>query len=168
MGKKSQPSLETPPHETSLVSSQERSYEKASLFSGAHNLIIHGGTFTNVIGAGIITGTRALGNEDVGLEQEIYKGHGYPFFLGRSHGKVVAVKLHEGEFGKERCSRAAGYYQEVLHPNLPHLSGVSSLDSWNSFLVFDGEYEGTLDHVLRQALKTNLNQAVTQGLQTIS
>ncbi|EDQ99816.1 uncharacterized protein LACBIDRAFT_334709 [Laccaria bicolor S238N-H82] len=52
------------------------------------------------------------------------------------------------------------------HPNIPHMIAVSAFESEMSFLVFDDEYEGTVDRMLSQALKKDLKQSLILGLRT--
>ena len=38
---------------------------------------------------------------DLTLGNEIYKGHGYRLYTGKSSGKIVAVKVYEGNRARE-------------------------------------------------------------------
>lgn len=121
---------------------------------------------------GIVQGRRALENEDLSLDRPIYKGHGYRMYSALNHqsGRVVSIKVYEGSRARERCLEAAKFMveQRVMHPNIPHMIAVSAFESEMSFLVFDDEYEGTVDRMLSQALKKDLKQSLILGLRTVA
>ncbi|KDR68327.1 hypothetical protein GALMADRAFT_1039250 [Galerina marginata CBS 339.88] len=79
------------------------------------------------------------------------------------------MKVYEGSHAEERCLEAAKFIvdRKVMHSNIPHLIAVSSLKSKIPFLIFDGEYEGTVDHILGQVLKQDLKQSLVLGIQTV-
>ncbi|KIM37325.1 hypothetical protein M413DRAFT_31032 [Hebeloma cylindrosporum] len=172
----SQPSSSVTP----LVASDilNTGHPSASQFSGAHNVQIHGGTYFTVAGNYVMgEGPSAMGSQtqslkglidgapvDISMGQEIYKGGGYRLHAAQLSGKVVVMKVYEGGRARERCSDAARFNQKLLHPNVPHLIGVSPFRSEHYFLLFDG---GPLNEVLRQALKQDLTCALTLGLQTV-
>ncbi|KIM37317.1 hypothetical protein M413DRAFT_277353 [Hebeloma cylindrosporum] len=160
-------------------------HPSATQFFGAHNVQIHGGRYFAVAGnyvagggpsivgswtqspKGIIDGVPVLSLADISMGQETYIGQGYRLHAAQLSGKVVVMKVYEGGRARERCSEAARFNKKLLHPNVPHLIGVSPFRSEHYFLLFDGEYEGPLNEVLRQALKQDLRSALTLGLQTV-
>ncbi|KDR79778.1 hypothetical protein GALMADRAFT_1163511 [Galerina marginata CBS 339.88] len=113
-----------------------------------------------------------LDDEDVSLERQVYKGCEYRIYsaLNKQSGKIVSMKVYEGSRAKERCLESAKFMIErrVMHPNIPYMIAVSALKSEMSFLIFDGEYGGTVDRMLSQALKKNLKQSLIMGLQTVA
>ncbi|KDR80457.1 hypothetical protein GALMADRAFT_242914 [Galerina marginata CBS 339.88] len=120
---------------------------------------------------GIVQGRRALDHEDLSIQQETYSGLGYRMHLGqiRQSGRVVSVKVYRGSYAKKRCSDTARFLikRGVMHPNIPHLIAVSGLKSETPFLVFDGEYEDTVDSMLSWVLKKDTKEILTSGLQTV-
>ncbi|KDR74254.1 hypothetical protein GALMADRAFT_157514 [Galerina marginata CBS 339.88] len=160
-----------------------------STLSGAHHFVCTGATFNNILGnyvvmtepsdtsssndalKGIVNGLRALNIEDVSLERQICKGRGYRLYSAQNKksGEVVAVKVYEGSHAKERCLKAAKFMidHKVIHSNIPHMIAVSLFKSETPFLVFDGEYEDSVDHMLGQVLKKDLKQSLVLGLQTV-
>ncbi|KAF8804621.1 hypothetical protein BYT27DRAFT_7143285, partial [Phlegmacium glaucopus] len=58
--------------------------------------------------------------------------------------------------------------QQVMHSNVLHLIAVPPRKSESNFLIFDGEYEGTVDLMLGHALnKKNLEQSLILGMRTV-
>ncbi|KDR80442.1 hypothetical protein GALMADRAFT_242885 [Galerina marginata CBS 339.88] len=120
---------------------------------------------------GIVQGRRALDLEDLSIEQEVHKGLGYRMHIGRikQSARVVSVKVYRGRHAKKRCSDTAKFLIDrgAMHPNIPHLIAVSGLKSKTPFLVFDGEYEDTVDSMLSWVLKKETKEILTLGLQTV-
>ncbi|KAF8161532.1 hypothetical protein B0H34DRAFT_796306 [Crassisporium funariophilum] len=108
-----------------------------------------------------------LSAEDLSPEHEIYKGRGYRLYSAETSGKLVAVKLYEGRHAKQRCIYAANFNQKVMHPNIPHMFGVSAFHSELPFLVLHGDYEGAVESRIALALSKDLKQSLLLGLQTI-
>ncbi|KAF8970564.1 CHAT domain-containing protein [Flammula alnicola] len=154
-------------------------HDGPSLFRGAHDIVIKDGKYFIISGNyidggasprplnGIVMDLPVVTRENISLEDEIDKGYGYRFYSARISGKVVAMKVYEGSHAKERCLEAAKLLKKVFHPNIARLIGVSPLGSDNPFLVFDGDYEGRLDYILRQVLKKDLKQSLILGIQTV-
>ncbi|KAF8800225.1 hypothetical protein BYT27DRAFT_7148853 [Phlegmacium glaucopus] len=80
------------------------------------------------------------------------------------------MKVYQGSHAKERCRAAAIFMikQQVMHSNVLRLIAVPPRKSESSFLIFDGEYEGTVDLMLGHALnKKNLEQSLILGMRTV-
>ena len=76
--------------------------------------------------------------EDVSIEREIYKGRGYRLHAAKMSGKIVAMKVYEGNRAREvgftmtnhtfiltvpskRCSEAARFNQKVMYGAVLHI-----------------------------------------------
>ncbi|KAF8804626.1 hypothetical protein BYT27DRAFT_7106477, partial [Phlegmacium glaucopus] len=126
-----------------------------------------------------------LDDKDLSLERIIYKAPGYQLHSARikSSGETVVMKVYQGSHAKKvdttkccltfswnRCLAAAIFMikQRVMHSNVLHLIAVPPRKSESSFLIFDGEYEGTVDLMLGHALnKKNLEQSLILGMRTV-
>ncbi|KDR68368.1 hypothetical protein GALMADRAFT_1041600 [Galerina marginata CBS 339.88] len=128
---------------------------RPSIFSGAQNFVVTGGAYYNILGnyvnhaepkdkessrpsRGIVEGSLVVTDEEVSADRQIQKGNGYRLYSAQLSGKIVAMKVYDGKSSKERCREAAKFYQKVIHPNIPHMIGVSPLKSERSFLIFHG------------------------------
>ena len=76
--------------------------------------------------------------EDVSFEREIYKGRGYRLHAAKLSGKIIAIKVYEGNRAREvgftmtnhifiltvplkRCSEAARFNQKVMYGAVLHI-----------------------------------------------
>ncbi|KDR70489.1 hypothetical protein GALMADRAFT_886143 [Galerina marginata CBS 339.88] len=160
-----------------------------SAFAGAQHFVANGATFNNILGNYVVMaeasddhasrrrrrtflGLCELNNEDVSLERQIYKGRGYRLYsaLNKKSGEIVAVKAYEGSRANERCRDYARFMIEhkVMHSNIPHMIALSSRSSKMPFLIYDGEYDGTVDHMLGVVLMRGQQQSLISGLQTVT
>ncbi|PPQ68451.1 hypothetical protein CVT26_006038 [Gymnopilus dilepis] len=115
-----------------------------------------------------IKGLRVADREDVVLDRQIYRGLNYRLHGGRNRSKGVVVKIYDKGKAKERYRAEAELYSKLYHPNIPNLIAISSLESPRPFLVFQGSYDGPLEHVLKKALKKGLKESWVMGVNTIA
>ncbi|PPR00206.1 hypothetical protein CVT26_009039, partial [Gymnopilus dilepis] len=102
--------------------------------------------------------------EELVLLDEVYvrEDGSYRIHSARRSGQVVAIQVYTGNLPKERCLRAARFYRNLAHPFIPFLSGISS-----NILVFNEVFDGTLVHVLQQALHQGEKEGLALGTQTV-
>ncbi|KAK0434042.1 uncharacterized protein EV420DRAFT_1654198, partial [Desarmillaria tabescens] len=83
------------------------------------------------------------------LCKDIVRRPGYSFQRAEMHGKIVTIKVFTGSEAKSTWEASNELDLKVIHPNLPHLIGVSSSDERGAlFSVYDLDIKCRLEDII--------------------
>ncbi|KAK0228025.1 hypothetical protein IW262DRAFT_1532116 [Armillaria fumosa] len=91
--------------------------------------------------------------------EEIVNGPGYSLQSAEMRGKTVAIKVFTGSKAKSMWEVVVKLDATILHPNLPHLIGTSSLDEQGSpFSVYDLNIQDRVEGAILTWMAQDVNE----------
>ncbi|KAK6971725.1 hypothetical protein R3P38DRAFT_2586708, partial [Favolaschia claudopus] len=107
-------------------------------------------------------------NKNLQLIDEIGSGPGYFMHTGKCKGQSVIVKVFNAGVGARKyLEDTVELTQQLLHPNLLRITGISSPLSLNQFIAYEHVYWKDAKGPLARALKDDLLRSFGLGLRMV-
>ncbi|KAJ6460684.1 hypothetical protein C8R47DRAFT_1242447 [Mycena vitilis] len=113
---------------------------------------------------------KTIRKEDLKLKRTIGCRSGYYVHAGHNEGRAVIVKVFSRGLGlsvQQRLKATAALSSELMHPNILHMEGISSLTSLVHFIVYEDVYWKNAEGPLAVALKVDLKRSITLGFKMV-
>ncbi|PBK87440.1 hypothetical protein ARMGADRAFT_1085465 [Armillaria gallica] len=88
----------------------------------------------------------------------ITDGPEYSLQIADMRGKAVTIRVITGCKAKSTWDKAVKLDKKVVHPNLPHLIGISSPDSERPFLVYDLDIKDPIESVILSSMSQGVDE----------
>ncbi|KAF7352209.1 PHD domain-containing protein [Mycena venus] len=114
-------------------------------------------------------GITIIAGKHLKLIREIGSGPGYLLHAGQNNGHAVIVKVFNGgPTVRQQLEATVALSQEVIHPNLLRIEGISSSASWIHFIAYEDVHWKNAEGPLAVALKNDLERSIKLGFKMIA
>ncbi|KAF7352201.1 hypothetical protein MVEN_01183400 [Mycena venus] len=112
---------------------------------------------------------KIIRSKNLELIRDLGSGPGYSLHAGRNRSRAVIVKVfHRGPTGRQQLDSTVALSNELMHPNVLRIGGISSPGSSLHFIVYENGHCKNAEGPLAAALKDDLHRSITLGFKMIA